>query len=651
MAELSTVLQRADQIRRELLSIGRGLLVKARSFEIPEPDNGLPMALDQLDDNTYQVLVIGEAKRGKSTLVNALIGRPLLPTNVDIATNQAFRVCPSTRDAYRLRFEDGSSKEITAEELSRYGSQVCAEGDEIPSLNEIIRWIEVDVPARFIPPNVRIIDTPGLGSLYASHGQITRRFIPHAHAVIFVLESQAPISQPELDILEEVLTQTQNVFFVQTKIDQFTKEDWQSIRRRNETILREKFGDRLADVRVWPVSSLNLQKAVETGDPDYEVVSRGREMIQALQEFLFYVAGWSRLAYVLALLRDYHREGQKLLSYRLKTIEEGEQRLLEARRELIGRRDQFEGEWGHDGRKREELLRKLDRGIETAEKEFAAAVEEVYEGLRREVEAVASMRQLNSLAKSLHARITEQIEMAWSNMCTKYRDFVLQTLKPFLEDSQESAIVPPVARLQKADDIAAPGVSKLKSSSNLETLAKALLPGLPEGTLGVGVLTLGQMISLPLLGTILSPVTLPLGIVLIGYALFKTVPAYMEARQQQLDAARRQFLNDLNNVFRNMRRTLVAKRLEMGLESPIRKTLGEVRDQLLDEIESFADRQLREMAEEIDRLDQDSKLARRERHEKCSQLQSQLTEWKTFGPKLAQIEGVLSQIRETRISA
>lgn len=178
-----------------------------------------------MDDNIYQLLVIGEAKRGKSTLVNALIGRPLLPTNVDIATSQAFRVCPSNTEAYRLRFEDGSSKEITAEELGRYGSQAFAEGDEVSnSLSEIIRWIEIDVPARFIPSNIRIIDTPGLGSLYVSHGQITRRFIPYAHAVIFVLESQTPPNQPGIDIFEEVLKHTQNIFFVQTKIDQFEKE-------------------------------------------------------------------------------------------------------------------------------------------------------------------------------------------------------------------------------------------------------------------------------------------------------------------------------------------------------------------------------------------------------------------------------------------
>src|SRR5919107_5613708 len=50
-------------------------------------------------------LVVGEAKRGKSTFVNALIGRDILPTDVRVATSQVFDVRPADREAYHLRFE------------------------------------------------------------------------------------------------------------------------------------------------------------------------------------------------------------------------------------------------------------------------------------------------------------------------------------------------------------------------------------------------------------------------------------------------------------------------------------------------------------------------------------------------------------------
>ena len=108
------------------------------------------------------MLVVGEARRGKSTFVNALIGCNLLPTDVDIATSQVFRICPAQRETCRLRFEDGSQEAINAADLPRYGSQVIADVEGVPRLDQLIRWIEVDVPTRFLPANVRILDTPGL---------------------------------------------------------------------------------------------------------------------------------------------------------------------------------------------------------------------------------------------------------------------------------------------------------------------------------------------------------------------------------------------------------------------------------------------------------------------------------------------------------
>lgn len=170
--------------------------------------------------------------------------------------------------------------------------------------------------------------------------------------------------------------------------------------------LEEKFGDRLPDVRVWPVSSVNLQKAVETGDPDHEIVSRGREMIRALQEFLFYVAGWSRLDHALMLLRRFYADGEELLSYRRKMLEEGELKLQGAHRELSTRRDRLQRDWGSDGLKRRELEKQLDRGLDIAEKEFAESLARIFRGAHRGVRGTKSRKALKDLAHPLPQRIS-----------------------------------------------------------------------------------------------------------------------------------------------------------------------------------------------------------------------------------------------------
>src|SRR5207248_1651765 len=116
---------------------------------------------------------------------------------------------------YRLRFEDGSHKHVTQDELSRYGSQVVADAEGTPQLDQTIRWIEVDVPARFLPEKVCICDTPGLGAMHAKHAEITHRFVPDADAVIFVVDSGQPIVQAETKFIDQLLSVTPSLFFVQ----------------------------------------------------------------------------------------------------------------------------------------------------------------------------------------------------------------------------------------------------------------------------------------------------------------------------------------------------------------------------------------------------------------------------------------------------
>ena len=231
------------------------------------------------------MLVVGEVKRGKSSFINALIGQNILPTDVDVATSQVFRVCRAEREAYRIRFEDGTAKEINRADLPRYGSQVVADVEGTPRLDQIIRWIEIDVPVRFLPPEVSILDTPGLGGLYELHAEITQRFIPQADAVVFVLDSTRPIIDEELKYLEEILKKTRSVFFIQTKIDSFRTQQWQDVQRRNQEILRQRFHDRLTDYRVWPVSSKLLSMAAVQGDPDFEIASKHRELAPVLKRF------------------------------------------------------------------------------------------------------------------------------------------------------------------------------------------------------------------------------------------------------------------------------------------------------------------------------------------------------------------------------
>ena len=312
----------AEQFHAASLSLIDQLTDRCAAYDLSEAPQALLTLRRKLADDDRRVIVVGPAKRGKTTFVNALIGADVLPTGVNVTTNQPFYVRPAETEGYRLRFEDGSATEIGADDLELYGSEVAAEEGRAPELEAPLRWIEVDVPARFVPDGLAIVDLPGTDALYAAHAEITRRFVPLADAVIFVMDSDQPFGRQEQKLLESLLEVTTRIFFVQTKIDQHGRQAWEQTRARNEQILEEEFGERLSDRRVWPVSSTNLM-AVAASDGAEDallMVSRYRELADALREFLADVCSAPRAVAALILATRHHQATRQVLEDRLQSL-------------------------------------------------------------------------------------------------------------------------------------------------------------------------------------------------------------------------------------------------------------------------------------------------------------------------------------------
>jgi len=305
-----------DAVRGQTLEILDRLKASTAEFELPQPPDVLKMYRNKLQENRYLVLVAGEAKRGKSTFVNAVLGRNVLPTDVDIATCQVFCIRQAPKESYRVRFEDDSTQEITAADLPRFGSQALADSDNLPRLDR--SFIDRDGRSDAIPAQeIILLDNPRVGfSLRGAWPD--HRAIRSAGRCCHIRPELGWSHRPRgVQFLEKIVGVTRRIFFIQTMIDLYQREHWQAILTRNEQILAEKFGERLADNRIWPVSSTNLLKAAQTGDSDYEMVSKYRPLASALRSFLFRAAGWNRTADALLLSNAFQQETAKILTTRL----------------------------------------------------------------------------------------------------------------------------------------------------------------------------------------------------------------------------------------------------------------------------------------------------------------------------------------------
>ncbi len=149
----------------------------------------LKKALDS--DSQVLLVVIGEFSRGKSSLVNALLGIHLLRSAQEATTaiNTFVKAIPEGRNErfIRIHYQDGRTPdEITWDSddvLEKWGTELNSDHADA---RKLVDYIEVFTSHPLLDKGLVLIDTPGLQSVVQHHEEITRRAIAEAHIAIWV---------------------------------------------------------------------------------------------------------------------------------------------------------------------------------------------------------------------------------------------------------------------------------------------------------------------------------------------------------------------------------------------------------------------------------------------------------------------------------
>lgn len=195
------------------------------------------------------VVMVGETKRGKSSLANALLDAPgLSPVDASIATSAYLEFRFGER-AGAVAQVPGQRRGVPlpVEHLRDWGTVLGAMPQELPPP----RHIEVYYPATLLS-YVSLIDTPGVGGLDSLHAEITLDAVAHATALLFVIDASAPFSKPELDFLTEASQRVNTVFFALTKVDAYP--GWRRILDDDKELLATH-APRFANAPFFPVSA------------------------------------------------------------------------------------------------------------------------------------------------------------------------------------------------------------------------------------------------------------------------------------------------------------------------------------------------------------------------------------------------------------
>jgi GTP-binding protein EngB required for normal cell division len=247
------------------ISQGRNVIEDLDSMEDGEgPWKRYTSELDEifgrLEKSLLHVAVLGQFKRGKSTLINALLGNEVLPSSLLPLTSIPTLVKYGEKPCAVIEFKDGSSQDIEIERLSEF---VTEKGN--PANERGVERAELYCNAPLLAGGIVIIDTPGIGSTFTHNTDVTTGFLPHCDVGLFLTSPDPPLTEVEAEFLDLVSRRVTHLIFILNKIDCLPQEGVDEVGSFLEKTLSENTGCG-SDCRIFPVSALRGLEGRKAGD-------------------------------------------------------------------------------------------------------------------------------------------------------------------------------------------------------------------------------------------------------------------------------------------------------------------------------------------------------------------------------------------------
>jgi GTP-binding protein EngB required for normal cell division len=167
-------------------------------------------AQDQLID----VAILGQFKAGKSSFVNSLIGQDVLPVGVIPVTTVITRLLHGDKPLALVTRFDGSTLEVPIDEVGEFISE-----EKNPANAKNVEVVDIALPALSRYPGLRLVDTPGLGSVFKYNTETSEEWLPHVGAAILAVSADRPLSDSDLTLLRELARYTPKILLLLTKVD------------------------------------------------------------------------------------------------------------------------------------------------------------------------------------------------------------------------------------------------------------------------------------------------------------------------------------------------------------------------------------------------------------------------------------------------
>ena len=234
-------------------------------------------------EQTYcNVLIAGEFKQGKSSMVNALVNADVCPVDDDVATARPIEIGyaeePTAEIVYYAADPDAvpETRAIEFEDIPAYAADPPTASDA-----ERVSAVRIRLQRQLLSNGLLLVDTPGVGGIGFAHGTVTIGALPHADAVLFVTDASQELTAAEIEFLRTVRALCPTYACAVTKIDFYPA--WRKIVEIDRGHF-DRYG--FKDIRIFPTSAVLRQTAIDTKDRDMNVESGYGELVAYLRDEL-----------------------------------------------------------------------------------------------------------------------------------------------------------------------------------------------------------------------------------------------------------------------------------------------------------------------------------------------------------------------------
>jgi GTP-binding protein EngB required for normal cell division len=217
-----------------------------RSRQIAALDDFIESCRGFAGDEILNVAVFGRFKAGKSSFLNHLLGRQLLPVGAIPVTAVVTEIEYGPRDRAEVVFQDGRAEGISPECIGSF----ISEAENPANVKQVVR-VRLELGSMAPYRSIRFVDTPGLESVFEHNTEASLDWLPNVGLALVAVGVDPPLSQHDVELIRRLGRYTPNISLLLTKIDLL--EDGE--RREVEDFVRRelaRYGDR--EIAVFPYS-------------------------------------------------------------------------------------------------------------------------------------------------------------------------------------------------------------------------------------------------------------------------------------------------------------------------------------------------------------------------------------------------------------